>query len=172
MPIPPYIFIGILAAFLLPWASNLLSDRIDKRRKEMISILHEIERLYKNGQEYRHLPVKRVDYLRWEAYLFVILSILLLLLSLAGLFAAIDIFHSQWWQRINNPIDLDNNTITNARSLAKGFLFIQLLRIWPFFIILMSLFSAYNLYQNIRLVLPTARRYILGRHESLWVFKD
>jgi hypothetical protein len=47
-----------------------------------------------------------------------------LLLSLAGLFAAIDVIHSQWWQQINNPIDLDKNTITTSRSVPKGFLFI------------------------------------------------
>ena len=36
----------------------------------------------------------------------------------------------------------------------------------------MSVLSAYILYQNIRLDLPTAKRYYLGKHESLWEFKD
>jgi hypothetical protein len=168
MSIPPYIVVGLLAAFLLPWASNLVSDRIDQRRKEMLSILLEIERLYKNGEEYRHLPARRSDYLRWEAYMFIVLATLLILLSFAGIFASIDIFQSDWWHRINNPNALKDTTITNARTLARGFLFIQLLKIWPFFIILMSLVSAWSQLQNIRLVLPTAKRYAIAslRHSK------
>lgn len=162
MSIPPYILVGLLAASLLPWASNLLSDRIDQRRKEMLLILLEIERLYKNGEEHRHLPARRSDYLRWEAYLFIVLAALLILLSVAGIVASIDIFQSQWWQRINNPNALKDTTITNARTLARGFLFIQLLKIWPFFIILMSFVSAWSQLQNITLVLPAAKRYVLA----------
>lgn len=60
MSIPPYILVGLLAAFLLPWASKLLSNCIDQRKKEMLSILLEIEMLCKNGEEYRHLPVREV----------------------------------------------------------------------------------------------------------------
>lgn len=168
MSIPPYIVVGLLAAFLLPWASNLVSDKIDQRRKEMLSILLEIERLYKNGEEYRHLPVRRIDYLRWEAYMFIVLPALLILLSLAGIVASIYIFQSNWWHQINNPNALKDTAITNARALARGFLFIQLLKIWPFFIILMSLISAWSQLQNIRLVLPTAKRYALAslRHSK------
>jgi hypothetical protein len=162
MSIPPYILVGLLAAFLLPWASKLLSNCIEQRKKEMLSILLEIEMLYKNGEEYRHLPVRRSDYLRWEAYLFISLAALLILLSFAGIVASIDIFQSQWWHQINNPNALRDTTITNARTLARGFLFIQLLKIWPFFIILMSLVSAWSQLQNIRFILPTAKRYVLA----------
>jgi hypothetical protein len=162
MNVPTYIILSLVAGFFLPWASNKLCDIVNARLTEMLAIMSEIERLHKRGEEYRHLPVKRIDFLRWEAYVFLIASFSLLAISVVGIISSMEIFHSHWWQRVLNPSLLEESTVTNARTLAKGFILIQLLKLWPFYVIFVSLTSAYGLVRNIRAVLPATKRYLLA----------
>lgn len=162
MNIPTYIILSLLAGFFLPWAANKLCDIVNARLNEMLAIMSELERLHERGQEYRHLPVKRIDFLRREAYILLISSFSLLSLSAAGIISSIEIFHSHWWQRVMNPRLLEESTIANARILAKGFVLIQLLKLWPYYVNIVSLATTFGSVRSIRAVLPASKRYLMA----------
>lgn len=125
-------WVGAFTLIVLPQLYYWWSKRINKRVDEMLKITSEIKTLAERKENYRHLPVERIDFSRKEAYVYSVSGLILVILCTLGFFQGYELIASGWWSFIGRKLT-SPEVLNNSYAIRpKGIAFIVGLKILPF----------------------------------------
>lgn len=120
------VLLGLPLLYL--WWNKRLWERFD----EMRDTANEIKLLASRGDDYKHLPIERTDFLRTEAYSYLVSCLFLMLFCLLGFLYGFHLIAEGWFSstaiKLSSPEAISSFYVRRQR----GIIFVIALMLLPF----------------------------------------
>jgi len=155
---------GFLTTLTLLFISSIAfaiwENRLKKRYGEMLAILDRIQTLHRSGELWRHtqeVPLSRQNFLRRECYAYTLTGFALLIAIGFGIHESIELINTDWLSAMDKNLE---NYSGAYRISAKGWMFIGLLRVFPFYACFVFASNGYSTIVWLRHILPDFSKYL------------